>query len=156
MTLSYTSAHWHDERGSGRAPNTFAVVAVAEMEDKLRTIANEYASEGNYDYARRVYRTGMEMSDIAIMATKGEVGSEKRQQKTRSVGGFSSQTLNDSRDNSDVPIDTRIEFSEAGGKMLMPKELFDIYQQVWQVFADENKIDIQVGYSVWHEGGNLR
>jgi len=155
MNISYTSAHWHDERGGGLAPNTFAVVSVAEMEDKLRIVANNYAEQGNYDYARRVYRTGMEMSDVAIMATRGEIGSEERE-SARRARGFSSQTLNESRDNWDIPIDRRVEFSEAGGEMLMPKELYDIYQDVWAVFTQENQVDIQIGQETWRNGKGLR
>lgn len=158
MNISYASAHWHDERGRGLAPNTFPVVSVAEMEEKLRNVANEYAAQGNYDYARRVYRTGMVLSDVALMATTvGEQGSEEREYAVRRAGASgASQALNNSRDGEDVPMDRRIEYTESGGQYAMPKELYDLYQEVWAVFAEENQIDIQLGYDSWRNGEGLR
>lgn len=145
--LSYASVHWPDSGYLDRQPYSPELVDVANMELIFRAASNDYADKGNFDYARRVVETGAEIVDAGLVVTRGEQGSEARQQAVRGLWAIASQIYEESLDRSRVPsMQWKDYFVEPDSDIHIPEELLQFYKDVWGEFAKQYDIEVTFGY----------
>lgn len=151
---SYASVHWKDDERILH-PVSEALISVAKMEDTLRTAANTYAANGDYEYAQRVCRTGSELSHYALIAIENIHDVAKTTRNVSFVRSIAPQLLSSSCDNADVPPNAQTRDKRDGDSFSVPSELYELYTEAWQTFTNDTNLTIPIGRASYRNGENF-